>query len=158
MSNPFQPPQAKITEHPEVSLEPRIYFLPWQILLVGCFGGPIALIYMVRSNEVHLGRLAQARFSLIAGIVLCVLALPLIRELNNGLATAGVYFGLTVLALLWVQVRQMPEIRATSNPALGVLRQEWPTLIFTILTSIGFSLLLSIVVMSAISMLAPVFL
>lgn len=156
MSNPFQPPQAKITEQPELSLAPRFYFVPWQVFLVGCFGGPIALLYMIRSNEVRLRRLAFARNSLLIGIVLCVLAVPLVRELDSLTATGAVYFGMTILAVIWVQMRQMPLILAESDPELGVLTQEWPTLFFTVFSAIGFSLLLAMVVATALQMLFPV--
>lgn len=155
MNNPFQAPEARLTETPETQTGPRVYFLPWQVLLVGIFAGPIALIYMLRSNEVMLGRDARAKLTLILGIVLCVLAAPLVRSLNSIAGTTAVYAGLTVLAVLWTFQGQMPAIRGSSDRALGILSHAWSTLIIVTLASIGFSTMLAMVVFTALSIVFP---
>ncbi|AVP95959.1 hypothetical protein C7S18_01555 [Ahniella affigens] len=157
MSNPFQAPQSRLAEAPEIDLGPKVFYLPWQVLLVGVLAGPIALIYMLRSNEVMLGRLARSKWILLGGIALCVLAVPLVRSLNSFAGTTSVYAGLTLIAVLWSYARQMPAIRASSHPELGTLSHAWPTLIITILASIGFSAMLAVVVFSAIGIFFPGF-
>lgn len=157
MNNPFQAPQARLAETPEAQVGPRVFFMPWQILLVGLFAGPIALIYMLRGNEVMLGRNAVAKWVLLGGIVLCVLAVPLVRSLNSFAGTASVYAGLTLIAVLWCYVRQLALIRAGSDPELGVISHSWPTLFFTVLASIGFSTMLGVVVINAVMIVFPGF-
>lgn len=83
--NPYAAPQADITT--ESGTCP--IYSPRQVAAGAFVGGPIALIYFLRENFLTLGKVAQARQTLIWGVVLIValiLILPLLPDKFPGIA------------------------------------------------------------------------
>ncbi|MBK8283502.1 MAG: hypothetical protein IPK97_00725 [Ahniella sp.] len=145
MDNPYQPPKAELSEPPMVVTEdPGDLFRPWQTAICGLFGGPLALMYTIRSNELCLGDSRRANLTLYIGIALIGILVPITGRVSNPFLVGLEHLTITALGAVWVWRRQMAragQLFGTELPA-----HSWPTLVIVILASIGASMILAWIV------------
>ncbi len=145
MDNPYQAPKAALSEPPAVTSEdPGDLFRPWQTAICGLFGGPLALMYTIRSNELCLGDSRRANLTLYIGIALIGILVPITGRVSDPLLVGLEHAVLTALGTAWVWRRQMA--RAEQLFGTGLPSHSLPTLAIIILASIGTSMILAWIV------------
>ena len=144
MENPYQAPKAALSEPPVVADDPDDLFRPWQTAVCGLFGGPLALMYTIRSNELSLGDSRRANLTLYIGIILLGILIPVTGRISDPLLVGLEHLVITTLGTIWVWRRQMT--RADQMFEAEVPAHSLPTLVIVILASIGASMILAWIV------------
>lgn len=139
MTNPYERPRSRLADAApaEPAYAPGVY-LPWQAAACGLFGGPLAMMYVVRANELALGDSRRANLVLYVGIILVAILVPVVGRISDPLAIGAEHAVLTLLGAAWVHFRQMPRARAQAAE-----REPWPNLVIVVLASVGASALLA---------------
>jgi len=140
MTNPYSAPKARLADAPATTPPDLTFHRPWQVAVCGLFGGPLALLYLIRRNELALGDSRGANLTIYIGVALLAIAVAVLGKFTGPIEVGIEHAVLTALGVVWVRYRQSPRAAALDPPP------DIPgpaMLVIVVLSSVGASFILS---------------